>query len=163
MFSRFVHQLLAAAIILLICACLPGCASERLPASETAPPLQKPATATQAARPTATRPTVTPALLETGTPSPASPVGDLSTPELIDAARQRGEITPGQRWLYLAYAIYDYEALPAAYRSKVRWDGTLYLRDLKQVVASPESMCALEPEVQAELRRLLPGAAACAP
>ncbi len=78
----------------------------------------------------------------------------LSTPELIEAAYLSGAITDGERILYLAYAIYDYEELPAAYQSATPWRGTMYVQEIKESVASPE-FCAFGLEIQEELRRLL--------
>ena len=37
---------------------------------------------------------------------------ELSTPELIDQAYSRGQITEEYRLLYLAYALYEYKSLP---------------------------------------------------
>jgi hypothetical protein len=68
-----------------------------------------------------------------------SPVISLSTPELIDAALDRGEISRYQRLLYLDYAVYDYDLLPEAYRSQKRWDGTMVV-SLRAAV-SPEVIC----------------------
>ena len=45
----------------------------------------------------------------------------LSTPELIDQALADGQITADERLLYLAYAVYEYESLPAQFRSDVGW------------------------------------------
>lgn len=78
----------------------------------------------------------------------------LSTPELIDKAFANGEITAGEHTLYLAYAIYDYSALPAVYQSSTPWRGTMIVADIKEAAASPQ-FCAYSPEVQQELRRLL--------
>jgi hypothetical protein len=91
------------------------------------------------------------------------PAGDLSTPELIEQAFDRDQIDAGQRLLYLAYAIYEYESLPAEFQSEVPWHGTLVVRNLKQAAASAESLCSLDAEVQSELRRLIPESAACSP
>jgi hypothetical protein len=134
-----------------------GCTATSL-ATPTPTPQHNPGPAEQIVLPA-----ISPTPSGENTARPSLPDKNLSTPELIDAAYQQKEITAGQRWLYLAYAIYDYQALPVEYRSQVRWDATLYLRDLKNATASPESMCALEPEVQAELRRLLSGSASCPP
>ena len=100
---------------------------------------------------------------ETATTTADSSKSKLSTPELIDAARTEGKISSGERILYLAYALYDYDSLPDEYKSDSPWRGTLIVREINQVISSPESMCALEPEVQKELRRLLPASAKCPP
>ncbi len=55
----------------------------------------------------------------------------LNTPELIDAARQRGEISVETSNLYLAYALVAPENLPEDYRSQVPWDGTFPLLELQ--------------------------------
>ncbi|MGH2554441.1 MAG: hypothetical protein ACRDHO_01825, partial [Actinomycetota bacterium] len=66
--------------------------------------------------------------------APAAPAGParLATPELIERAVEVGSIDRETGTLYLAYALFDYERLPAAYRSEVPWDGTLPLLELKQ-------------------------------
>ncbi len=65
-------------------------------------------------------------------PEQGPPPGKLSTPELIDVARARGEIGPEMAYLFLAYALGDYEKLPPRYRSDVPWDGTLPLLRLQE-------------------------------
>src|SRR3972149_2075727 len=45
----------------------------------------------------------------------------LSTPALIDRALAKGEITAEQRLLYLAYAIFEYESLPAQFHGRGGW------------------------------------------
>jgi len=86
----------------------------------------------------------------------------LSTPELIDAALARGEISPDQRLLYLTYAIYESKSLPEEFRSDVPWRGTLIVREIKQITGSKE-ICAVSLEVQREIRRLIPGSMSCLP
>ncbi len=82
----------------------------------------------------------------------------FSTPELIDAAYASGEIDAGERILYLAYAVYDYEALPAAFQSSTPWRGSMTVAEIKESVASPD-FCTFDPEVQEELQQLLADAA----
>ncbi len=53
----------------------------------------------------------------------------LSTPELIDQAFARGEITEEERLLYLAYALYGYESLPTRLLSNVGWFGESVLEE----------------------------------
>jgi hypothetical protein len=60
--------------------------------------------------------------------------GGLTTPQLIDAALARGEIDQDTANLYLAYALSDYEKLPARYRSDVPWSGTVPLLRLQESV-----------------------------
>lgn len=86
---------------------------------------------------------------------------DLPTPALIDRAYAQGEISAGQRLLYLAYAVYEHTSLPAQFRSDAGWRGTAVVREIRQAVADPNVMCGLAPGVQAELRRLLQGEAPC--
>jgi hypothetical protein len=50
-----------------------------------------------------------------------------ATPELIEAAQQRGTVSPEQATLLRAYALAAPRKLPAAYRSNTPWDGTLTL------------------------------------
>src|SRR4051794_28492323 len=63
----------------------------------------------------------------------AAPAG--STPALIDAALQRGDIDRATADRYLAYAIGRPSRLPAAYRGSVPWRGTLPLLDLQRRAA----------------------------
>ncbi|MDQ7028482.1 MAG: hypothetical protein Q9O62_01230 [Ardenticatenia bacterium] len=56
----------------------------------------------------------------------------LSTPELIEQAVLRGEISRDTADLYLAYALFSPEMLPARFRSDVPWEGTLPLWQLQQ-------------------------------
>lgn len=58
----------------------------------------------------------------------------LSTPQLIEAAVAKGEIDRDTANLYLAYALGDYEQLPARYRSSVPWHGTLPMLQLQEAV-----------------------------
>jgi hypothetical protein len=73
-------------------------------------------------------------------PLPADNAGavgqDLSTPALIKLALARGEIDEETALLYLAYALGDYEKLPAQFHSNVPWDGTLPLHDLQEAVST---------------------------
>lgn len=57
---------------------------------------------------------------------------ELSTPELIEQAFVRGEITSEQRLLYLAYALYDYKVLPAQFQSSFEWFGTSYAEEIDE-------------------------------
>jgi hypothetical protein len=86
---------------------------------------------------------------------------ELSTPELIEQDFTQGEITAQQRLLYLAYAVGDYERLPARYRGNVHWRSSLTHLELTEAVTSPTLMCSLSPDVQNELRRILTEAVEC--
>lgn len=55
----------------------------------------------------------------------------LSTPELIEQARQQGLISTESANLYLAYALTNSGELPQEYHSSVPWEGTLVLRQLQ--------------------------------
>ncbi len=67
------------------------------------------------------------------TPPPAqAPRVALSTPQLIELAVARGEIDREVADLYLTYALFVPEMLPARFRSDVPWDGTLPLWQLQQ-------------------------------
>ena len=67
-------------------------------------------------------------LVETTPAPPAS----LNTPQKIESARIAGRIDQDQAAIYLAYALRDFQKLPAEYRSEVPWDGTLPLLQLHQ-------------------------------
>lgn len=88
----------------------------------------------------------------TDTPTPNQ---ELSTPELIDQALARGEITEEERLLYLAYALYEPESLPARYRSEVGWFGDVAVGELIDAVDSPATLCSMSPNVRNELLRLV--------
>ncbi len=63
-------------------------------------------------------------------------VPKLSTPQLLQAALDRGDIDQDTYLLYLYYAFYDYEQLPAGYHSNAPWDGTMYMLQLQQEAAN---------------------------
>jgi len=69
-------------------------------------------------------------LAEAGAPAAQRGRG-LNTAELIEDARQRGEITAETAHLYMAYALVAPEKLPAGYHSQVPWDGTIPLLQLQ--------------------------------
>lgn len=56
----------------------------------------------------------------------------LTTPELIEQAYQRGEISKEERLLNLAYAVYDYNSLPLRFHSNTPWSGTQVVVELNQ-------------------------------
>ena len=62
-----------------------------------------------------------------------------ATPELLNEAVARGDLTQAQADLYLAYALTDYEKLPREYHSSVPWDGTLPLLHLQERTAKMEA------------------------
>ncbi|MCX6049017.1 MAG: hypothetical protein NT075_28280, partial [Chloroflexi bacterium] len=65
--------------------------------------------------------------------SSAAPVATptLATPQLIQQALDRGEITVDEQALYLAYALYEPQSLPAQFRSNVGWFGTQYVQEVQ--------------------------------
>lgn len=60
--------------------------------------------------------------------------GDQTTPQLIEAARQAGEIDQETADLYLAYALSGNQNLPEQYRSFQPWDGTLPILHLHRAM-----------------------------
>ena len=97
-------------------------------------------------------------LLTNGDLSPTTSLPDtaptevLSTPQLIQQAFERGEITAAEQALYLAYALYEPESLPQQFHSNVGWYGTEYV---VQVEAFMQSVSASSLDaVQQELGRL---------
>jgi len=86
---------------------------------------------------------------------------NFSTPDLIQLSFARGEITEEERLLYLAYALGDFEKLPARFHSNYPWSGTLILMDLHKAVMSKSIMCKLSPYAQSNLRRILGEGATC--
>lgn len=83
-----------------------------------------------------------------------TPNQELSTPELIDQALAKGEITEEERLLYLAYAVYEYESLPARFRGNVGWRATFVVRELHEAVNTPSIFCSMNPHIQSEFQRL---------
>lgn len=87
-------------------------------------------------------------------PAAAPDQAPPSTPELIEAAYAQGEISAGERALYLAYALYEYDSLPSVYQSQTPWRGTMIDRELNALLNAPQ-FCDMAPDVQSELERLL--------
>ncbi len=83
------------------------------------------------------------------------PDHDLSTPELIDQAYDKGEITAEYRLLYLAYAMYEYKSLPTRFLSNVAWYGDGQVQELNEAVDSPTTLCSMSKYVRSELLRLI--------
>ena len=78
-----------------------------------------------------------------------------ATPDLIQRAFDKGEITAEQKWLYLTYAVYEDESLPARFRGKVPWEATSLLSEMDVAMHSPSLFCSMSPYVQSEFQRLL--------
>ncbi len=53
-----------------------------------------------------------------------------STPQLIESAAERGDISRDTANLYLAYALFDYDALPSEFHSDTPWHATTILLQL---------------------------------
>lgn len=83
------------------------------------------------------------------------PSQKYSSPDLIQLAFAKDEITEEERLLYLAYAIGDYEKLPTRFHSNYPWSGTMIILELDETVNSKEEMCNFSPFIQSELRRIL--------
>lgn len=79
----------------------------------------------------------------------------FSTPQLIDQAFFKGEITSEERLLYLAYAIFEPNSLPSQFRSNVGWRGTSVLMELNSATNDPVVFCSMRSDIRAELQRLL--------
>jgi hypothetical protein len=92
---------------------------------------------------------------------PSGQTGNLSTPDLIDQALAAGQISEGQRILYLAYAVYEPASLPAQFRSTVPWHGTANVQEIKKSVTSMDTFCSFDLAIQNELRRLVPQSVDC--
>ena len=81
----------------------------------------------------------------------------MSTPQLIEQAFGRGDITDAERALYLAYALYEPKSLPLQFQSRVGWYGTRYVREVQPYLQNISA--AASSAVQQELSRLSPLAA----
>ncbi len=86
-----------------------------------------------------------------------SAAGQPSTPQLIEAAYQRGEISAEQRLLYLAYAVYEYASLPEQFHSNAPWWGTQVVAEIKVAATEMNSDPGLSVSqpARAEIERLL--------
>ncbi len=74
-------------------------------------------------------------LLMTGGQAPAVVAAPtLSTPVLIQQAYAAGLISAEERILYLAYALYEYDSLPAEYQSNIGWYGTQYVQEVNAFI-----------------------------
>lgn len=78
----------------------------------------------------------------------------LSTLALIDQALDNGEITAEYRLLYLAYAVYEPESLPANFIGSVGWRPTMVVAELYESMNTPSILCSMSPYVQSEFQRL---------
>jgi hypothetical protein len=76
----------------------------------------------------------------------------LATPHLIEQAFGRGEITASERVLYLAYALYEPQSLPAQFRSQVGWYGTQYVLEVQRGMSPARA--AAPAALRAELGRM---------
>ena len=91
-------------------------------------------------------------LLQQGAPSTNQVAVRLSTPQLLEQALANGEITADEEALYLAYALYEPQSLPARFQSTVGWRGTRYVRELQSYFQNLNA--AATSAVQQELARL---------
>ena len=65
-----------------------------------------------------------------------------STPQLIEAAVARGDISRDTANLYLAYALFDYAALPAEFHSDTPWHATPILLQLYDSLPTMNSIAS---------------------
>ena len=73
----------------------------------------------------------------------------------FNQAFDRGEITEEERLLYLAYALYESESLPARFHGNEGWFGEGVLEELEKAANSPEVFCSMSPHIRSEFQRLL--------
>jgi hypothetical protein len=85
-----------------------------------------------------------------------TPAGGLSTPDLIEQAFSRSEITAEERILYLAYALFDYSSLPNQFHSNIGWYGSSYLEEVSATInkIKADKNPSLSPMFNAELTTL---------
>ena len=91
-------------------------------------------------------------LLQQGAPSTDQATERLSTPQLLAQALANGEISADEEALYLAYALYEPQSLPARFQSTVGWRGTRYVQELQSYFQNLNA--AATSAVQQELARL---------
>lgn len=82
---------------------------------------------------------------------------DLSTPDLIQQAFLKGEITEEKRLLYLAYALADSEKLPTRYHGKAPWSGTMIGLDLSNELSSKSTKMVQSNSTLTTIQQLLSG------
>jgi len=75
--------------------------------------------------------------------------------KLIDTAWLAGEITLGERLIYLAYGFFEPTSLPARFIGARLVSGTSVAVEINQAVQYPTIMCQLSSCEQEELKRLL--------
>lgn len=75
--------------------------------------------------------------------------------KLIGAAWDAGEITNGERLVYLAYWLVEPSSLPAKFVGTRLVSGTSVAMELTEAVQDPDVMCQLSSCEQEELKRLL--------
>jgi hypothetical protein len=90
-------------------------------------------------------------------PAAGAAAREPSTPELIAGAAAAGRVGHDRATLLLAQAIGDPASLPAAYRSRTPWDGTLVLARLRHAVPAMRD-AALRGEAR---RALAPAQTGC--
>ena len=78
-----------------------------------------------------------------------------STIKLIDTAWLAGEITLGERLIYLAYGFFEPASLPARFIGARLVSGTSVAVEINQAVQDPAIMCQFSSCEQEELKRLL--------
>lgn len=91
-------------------------------------------------------------LLQQGASSTNQATVRLSTPQLLEQALANGEISADEEALYLAYALYEPQSLPARFQSTVGWRGTRYVQALQSYFQNLNA--AATSAVQQELARL---------
>ena len=76
-----------------------------------------------------------------------------AAPELLGRAVARGELDASTAELYLAYALAAPARLPATYRSRAPWRGTLPLLNLRTSIRRDPSDPALAKELEEFIRQ----------
>jgi len=141
-------------ILLVFLILLPACNSPFV--TETSPTI----TATQVLSTSTFTATATPPATKTAIPL-ATATRKLSTPELIEKAFNRGEITSEERLLYLTYAVYDPELLPSQFWGNRAWDATFVVHELHAAAIDPSILCSMSLNIRSEIQRLLNPHATC--
>ena len=88
-------------------------------------------------------------------PRPASAAAQHAptTPDLINQAYARGEISSDQRLLYLIYAVRDFSRLPAQFRGRPGWSATTAMQEINQArQALVAGTATFSPELRAALQ-----------
>jgi hypothetical protein len=95
--------------------------------------------------------------------APGALGGEPSTPELLQAALQAGEIDEPTALRYLSYALGSPEQLPDRFHSQTPWEGTLLLLGLDNELSALPANDLMRTSIQASLQGVCGASSAAMP